>query len=312
MIKCEICGKEFTYITHAHLKHHNLSTKEYKEKYGEFSLVNKEEREKASKNLKGRINIGENNAAKRVEVRKKISSSVKNKWEEGVYKNRINGMLGVLGENHPNYKKEKHTPTAFAKDKYLEFLSSIHDVDTCFRCGKKTNKINIHHIDENHNNFLPSNLEPLCVPCHMSFHYKWSKQPFMIISKMFKFDAAHFLPSHPGLCKNIHGHGFSLKVSLKKRVDKKTGMVFDFSDLKNIVNKVLEEDFDHTLLNNVIDIPTAENIAVLLWEKLMIKYKLKGIYEIEIWESEGASVKINEAGMLSIFSTKIEDYLGDI
>ena len=36
-IQCKICGQWMTAITHKHLKNHNISTEEYKEKYGKYS-----------------------------------------------------------------------------------------------------------------------------------------------------------------------------------------------------------------------------------------------------------------------------------
>jgi 6-pyruvoyltetrahydropterin/6-carboxytetrahydropterin synthase len=59
------------------------------------------------------------------------------------------------------------------------------------------------------------------------------------ITKEFKFETGHALFGHDGLCKNIHGHGYKLSVSLigtpiLDPSNVKSGMVIDFSDLKKI------------------------------------------------------------------------------
>jgi len=57
------------------------------------------------------------------------------------------------------------------------------------------------------------------------------------ITKAYKFDMAHALPGHDGLCKNIHGHSYELLVTLigeaiTDQSSPKLGMVIDFKDLK--------------------------------------------------------------------------------
>ena len=265
---------------------------------------------KDKKMVKG-TKMGNDNPAKRPEVREKISNTVKSKWEAGAYKDRINGMLGILGEMSPQFKPEIHTLTYFAEHEYKEFLSIFQPVDKCSRCHvtEPDRIINVHHIDENHKNFLPSNLDPLCVPCHMSYHYELQKGPFVSIIKEFTFASAHHLPNYNGKCANLHGHEWKLEIDIRKRVDKKTGMVMDFSTLKEIVNKSVIDVFDHHLLNEFIQMPTAENLLVRIWDMLMFGPFLKGINSIKLWESKDSFAKIDVNGMLAIFTENIEDYL---
>jgi len=310
---CKECGINFSIITHTHLKKHNLTINEYKNKYNIVSLVDPCFGQKMSMKLKGKINIGEKNASKRKEVRSKISESVKNRWEEGKYKNRINGMLGKLGELSPNFKIEKRTPLFLAEHNYVKFLSQFQDTHVCSLCKSSDKKINIHHIDEDHSNFLPSNLEPLCVPCHSQYHYKFAKGPFMRIGKFFSFAGAHFLPDYDGICNHLHGHEWKLEVFVKKRVNYKTGMVLDFTILKKIVDNFIISKLDHCFLNDIISNPTAENILIWIWEKLMFDGLLKGIDEINLWETEKSKISLSSKEMLSIFSNNIEEYiLGEI
>ena len=73
------------------------------------------------------------------------------------------------------------------------------------------------------------------------------------ITKEFRFEMAHALFCHAGLCKNIHGHSYTLSVTVigkpvndENRSD--NGMVMDFGDLKKIVNEQIIDVFDHALV----------------------------------------------------------------
>lgn len=312
MVECKICKRKFKSITHMHLKTHGVTIEEYLKKFklSQDMLTSKELREKWSKSRKGIINLGDMNVAKRPEVRNKISNAVKKLWEKGAYKDRINGMTGKFKELCPGYKPENHTITYMAENNWSKFLSGFQTIKQCNRCGSTERKINIHHIDEDHENFLPSNLEPLCIPCHGNFHYECNKQPFISITKTFDIAAAHFLPYYEGLCSNIHGHSWVLEITLKKRIDKKTGMVMDFSILKKIVTDHIINKFDHDIINNYIQNPTAENMVVFIWEVLMFDALLKGIESIVLWESKTSYCRLTKYGMLSIFKSNIEDYMG--
>ncbi|MFA5398735.1 MAG: 6-carboxytetrahydropterin synthase QueD [Methanogenium sp.] len=255
------------------------------------------------------FNKGKNNPSKRPDVRKQISNTVSKRWVEGNYDKRINGMTNVLGEKHPNWNKEKHEPLHLAENKYVSFLSKYQDVKKCVRCKSTTNKMNVHHIDEDHSNFLPSNLEPLCVACHTAFHYKYQKQPFITVGKIMTFASAHRLPAHKGLCNRWHGHEWEIEVKVEKRIDKKTGMVVDFSILKKAMQQSIIDVLDHSVLNDFIKNPTAENIAVWCWERLMFDSLLKGISAVIIRETKGSVVYLTKKQMLSIFSENIESYI---
>lgn len=80
------------------------------------------------------------------------------------------------------------------------------------------------------------------------------------ITKEFKFEMAHALLGHNGLCKNIHGHSYQLVVTVKGKVkngtdDPDEGMVVDFTIIKNIVDRLIVKEYDHSLV---------------LWDKMQI------------------------------------------
>lgn len=260
-----------------------------------------------TRKVSGKKRRGLNNPVHLKGVREKISKSVKEQWDRGSYKDRINGMLGRCGELSPKFDPKAHTLQHTATLYFNKFLSGIQNIEKCSLCGGYDTKehVNVHHIDEDHNNFLPSNLEPLCVPCHMSYHQPQRKLPFVTIGKTFTFAAAHQLPGHKGLCQYQHGHEWKLIVKIRKRINFKSGMVMDFSDLKKIVKEHIISVLDHNNLNEIIYNPTAENILVWIWEKLMFNGLLKGIYEIHLWESKDSSAIMDQKGMLSVFTEKV-------
>jgi len=109
----------------------------------------------------------------------------------------------------------------------------------------------------------------------------------MLITKKFVFDAAHKLIDYPGKCKELHGHTYVLFVTVKGSVDKKSGMVIDFSWLSQIVNREVVETLDHHFLNEIIGQPTAENISIWIWKRLKKHFN---VYKIELQETPGSSV----------------------
>mgnify|MGYP001350721267 CR=1 FL=1 len=90
-----------------------------------------------------------------------------------------------------------------------------------------------------------------------------------------------------GKCNNpnFHGHNYELIVSVTGEIDEKTGYVIDIKVLKDIIKEEVEDAFDHKNLN--IEVPefaelnpTAENIAVVIYNK--IKPRLNPTFDLEI------------------------------
>lgn len=80
-----------------------------------------------------------------------------------------------------------------------------------------------------------------------------STQSIIRITKEFKFEAAHALKDYDGLCRNIHGHSYELKVTvagtaIREENNPKLGMVMDFGDLKKIVREEIVSQFDHSVI----------------------------------------------------------------
>ena len=86
------------------------------------------------------------------------------------------------------------------------------------------------------------------------------------------FDAAHHLRGYKGPCSRNHGHRFSVQVTVEGEHLDKLGMLVDYKELKDGLDRCLEE-LDHRDLNTIppwhIDTighnPTAESIAEYIY-----------------------------------------------
>jgi len=114
----------------------------------------------------------------------------------------------------------------------------------------------------------------------------------MLITKEFTFDAAHYLTQYHGKCEKMHGHTYKMHVTVDGKV-KDDGMVYDFVQLKKLVKDKVIKKLDHVLLNDIIKNPSAENIAIWVWEKLKKEIKGAKLSEIKVWETTTSFVTYN-------------------
>ena len=112
------------------------------------------------------------------------------------------------------------------------------------------------------------------------------------VQREFVFSAAHHLPGYDGKCANVHGHDYSVKVSVRAETLNEQGMVVDFHQLGDIVRGEAISKLDHTYLNDTIEQPTAENIAKWIYDA--VKPKLPGLYEIVVHETDKCSASYKE------------------
>lgn len=96
-----------------------------------------------------------------------------------------------------------------------------------------------------------------------------------------------------GKCNNpnYHGHNYDLIVKVTGEIDKETGYVIDMKILKELMNRLILDRFDHKNLNLDVEefydlIPTAENIAVVIWN--LLRKELDDALElsVELYETE--------------------------
>ena len=125
------------------------------------------------------------------------------------------------------------------------------------------------------------------------------------VTKTVRFDAAHILTNHKGLCKNLHGHTYRVDVSVRQLDEADSDMVIDFKDLKTIAIEMICDRFDHAFIYNTessgereiaavvekngmrtVAIPfrsTAENLARHFFG--LLKPQIAGLSAVRVWET---------------------------
>lgn len=114
----------------------------------------------------------------------------------------------------------------------------------------------------------------------------------VVLTKKFRFEAAHFLPKMPEghKCRRMHGHSFRLEVNLHGQIDPDTGLLLDFGEVKKIVKPFVNK-LDHWCINEIgeqdndplLSNPTSENLAKWFYDSL--KPLLPDLYSIIIHET---------------------------
>ncbi len=94
--------------------------------------------------------------------------------------------------------------------------------------------------------------------------------------------------------KNYHGHNYLLEVRVTGEIDPETGFVMNLSELKEMIRSVLQE-FDHKNLNLDVPefrelLPSTENLAVVLWNRLRNLIPAKFDLEIYLEETDKNAV----------------------
>lgn len=124
----------------------------------------------------------------------------------------------------------------------------------------------------------------------------------LTVSRKAHFNAAHRLFRKDwsdeknqrifGKCNNpnYHGHNYELIVHVTGELDQETGFVIDLKELSDLIKNEIEEAFDHKNLN--LDVPeffdlnpTAENIAIVIWQKLRSFIPVDKKLEIVLYET---------------------------
>ena len=127
----------------------------------------------------------------------------------------------------------------------------------------------------------------------------------LYITRKVTFSAAHRLHNPElsddenkniyGECNNPngHGHNYTLEVTVKGKIPKKTGMIIDLKDLKKIITENIIEKVDHKFLNYDVPfmqniIPTAENLVVEFWKILegVLLENNAELYELKLYETD--------------------------
>ena len=96
-----------------------------------------------------------------------------------------------------------------------------------------------------------------------------------------------------GKCNNphFHGHNYELVIKVTGEPDPATGYVMDMKLLSDIAQENVIERFDHKNLNeDTVEFkdrnPTAENIAIVIYDILREKIDMKFDLQIRLYETE--------------------------
>ncbi|XP_063077304.1 6-pyruvoyl tetrahydrobiopterin synthase [Engraulis encrasicolus] len=123
------------------------------------------------------------------------------------------------------------------------------------------------------------------------------------ITRVQSFSACHRLHSKAlsdeenkrifGKCNNPngHGHNYKVEVTVRGKIDIRTGMVMNLTDLKQYIEKAIMEPLDHKNLDK--DVPyfadvvsTTENLAVFIWDGLAKLLPPNLLYEVKVHETD--------------------------
>lgn len=136
----------------------------------------------------------------------------------------------------------------------------------------------------------------------------------MLVTRRVDFSASHVC-SQPSLSEEEnralygaaanpkgHGHNYILEVTVEGEPDPLTGMVFDLKRLKEILNEAVVQPMDHRFLNYEVPpfdrvVPTAENVAVEVWNRLLPYFNGEGarLHNVRLFETEDLYVDFGGA-----------------
>ncbi len=121
------------------------------------------------------------------------------------------------------------------------------------------------------------------------------------VSREIDFCYGHRLPGYSGKCRHLHGHNGKAIITIQSDELNDQGMVLDFAEIKQVVNRWVEDHLDHRMILSRDDpavpaleklgeplflldgIPTAESIAKLIYD-----YAVEQgfpVVEVRLWET---------------------------
>ncbi len=123
------------------------------------------------------------------------------------------------------------------------------------------------------------------------------------ISKDFTFAAAHFIPDHPGKCRNMHGHNYRVRVFLQADQLDALGMVVDFSYLKDLMHETVGI-YDHRVLNEIPPFDRINSTAELFCEHIYRELAQRlatsndgervRLRRVDVWENDSSCATFEE------------------
>ncbi|MET0268018.1 MAG: 6-carboxytetrahydropterin synthase QueD [Duganella sp.] len=97
----------------------------------------------------------------------------------------------------------------------------------------------------------------------------------LTITRKLEFDAGHRIPDHKSQCRNLHGHRYTLEITLTGEIitaegNSDNGMIMDFSDIKSLAKEHLVDVWDHAFIVYEQDTAVREFLASLPGHKTVV------------------------------------------
>lgn len=112
-----------------------------------------------------------------------------------------------------------------------------------------------------------------------------------VVSVQAHYDSAHFLRNYHGKCERLHGHRYVVEVALASETLNRSGIAFDFVDVKRHLRE-LANGLDHENLNDLEPFrevePSAENQAKYFWDelkRLLPEDQADALVYTRVWET---------------------------
>ncbi len=130
------------------------------------------------------------------------------------------------------------------------------------------------------------------------------------VLKEIHFCYGHRLLNYDGKCAHPHGHNGKIEIELESETLDKRDMVFDFSDMKEIIQQWIDKELDHKMILKIGDPlvkilkelgepyfetkenPTAESLAKLIFK--YAKSKKLPISKVTFWETLSSCATYSE------------------
>lgn len=92
-----------------------------------------------------------------------------------------------------------------------------------------------------------------------------------------------------------HGHNYVVEVTVVGPVDPATGMVVDLKEIKRILHEEIIDRWDHRDLNHDVPMlagvqPTAENLAIVIWNTLDGRIRGARLHRVRLKETDNNRV----------------------
>jgi 6-pyruvoyltetrahydropterin/6-carboxytetrahydropterin synthase len=121
------------------------------------------------------------------------------------------------------------------------------------------------------------------------------------VSVDYSFAAGHALRGYKGKCENVHGHNYTVRVTVAGEKLNSIGLLMDFVDLRAAIRSLVER-LDHRFMNDVPPFdrlnPSAENLARYLCEELDSQMRGNGlrVQAVTVWETDATSATYRPTG----------------